>query len=143
MSEVKTYFSEDVKITAGTHTLTGTAKGTFVSVKEIGDGITAEDGNDGEVARSMKRYARFEITVTLMQTSVSNDFLSSAYALDRLAGQGMMPVTVRDLNGTTLVTAPEAWVKKLPDADFAETSGNRSWVIETGKSASAVIGGIS
>ena len=143
MADVKTYFSEDVKAIAGTHRVTGMAKGTFISIKELGDGITSEDGNDGEVARSAKRYSRFEITITLMQSSVSNDFFSKMYALDRLAGQGKFPFTLSDLNGTTSATAPEAWVTKLPDSDYAEATGTRQWVLHTGKATSAFIGGIS
>lgn len=142
MSGVKTYFAEDVKLIFGTHSVGGFAKGSFITVTELGDGISSEDGADGEVARSAKRYSRFEIKCTLMQTSLSNDFFSGTYALDRVAGQGMLPLTLKDLNGTTNASAPEAWIIKLPESAFADASGNREWTFHTGRATMAFIGGI-
>lgn len=139
----KNYSSERLRIISGGHVNTGLADGTFVSIKELGDGITDVEGADGEIARSVRTLRRSEVTVTLMQTSSTNDFYSAVYHADIAShGGGTFPLLVQDLNGSTVLEAAEAWVVKMPDTDFDKTAGQtRAWVIRTGKASSFTSGG--
>lgn len=138
---VKTYAPGQIKIVMGAVALSGLAEDTFVTVAEIGEGITSVSGADGEVARSMSRDSRLRITVSLMQTSDSNALLTAMHQADKASdGQGALPVAVTDLRGKSLHAADSAWIVKTPDAGYAAKTGNRDWVIETGPSIN-IVGG--
>ncbi len=138
---VKTYAPGQIKIVMGAIPLTGLAEDTFVNVEEIGEGISSVAGADGEVARSMSRDSRLRITVTLLQTSASNELLSALHQADKATdGNGAVPVAVTDLRGKSLHAADSAWIVKTPAAAYAAKVGNREWVIETGPSIN-VVGG--
>ncbi|CAP41320.1 phage structural protein [Bordetella petrii] len=132
---VKTYDPAKVNVTFGASQITGFAEDSQVNIEEIGDGITSTSGADGEVARAMSSDRRCRVTLTLQQTSRSNDVLSGYNEADRLSGGGgALPMTVRDLRGTTLFTAV-AWVVKKPASGFGNAVGTREWVLETGPAA--------
>jgi len=138
---VKTYAPGQVKIIMGAVALSGLAEDTFVTVAEIGGGITSVAGIDGEVARSLSRDSRLRITVNLLQTSDGNALLGELHRTDKATdGNGTVPVTVTDLRGKSLHAADSAWIVKTPDAAYGAKVGNREWVIETGPSIN-MIGG--
>ncbi len=132
---LRTYDPKLVVITVGAAIITGLAEDTFVSVEEIGDGVQSVSGADGEVARSLSADRRARITLTLLQTSISNVALSELLQIDRASGgNGVFAVSVADLRGSTLLTSSEAWVVKAPTTEFGATVGSREWVIETASS---------
>lgn len=138
---VKTYAPSRVKVVLGAIALSGLAEDTFVTVAEIGEGISSVSGVDGEVARAMSRDSRLRITVTLLQTSASNAHLSALHQADKATdGDGAVPVAVTDLRGKSLHAADSAWIVKNPEAGYGAKVGTREWVIETGPSIN-VIGG--
>lgn len=138
---MKTYAPGQIKIVMGAFVLSGLAEDTFVTVAEIGEGISSVSGADGEVARAMSRDSRLRITVTLLQTSDSNDRLTALHQADKATdGNGAVPVSITDLRGRSLHASDSAWVVKIPDAGYARQVGNREWVIETGRAIN-VLGG--
>ncbi len=133
---IRTYDPSRVIITVGAATLSGLADDTFVSIEEVGDGVTSVSGADGEVARAMSSDRRAKITLTLQQTSASNDVLTRLMQTDRISGGfGLFPITIADLRGRTLFTSSEAWVVKMPQAEFGKEVGKREWNVETASSA--------
>jgi hypothetical protein len=90
-------------------------------------------GADGQVVRVASADKRGEITVTLMASSLSNDFLSAQAALDDLTGINTQPLLIKDLLGTTLISAQQAWIKKPADVEFGKEAGTREWVFECGE----------
>lgn len=138
---VHTYDPSRVIVTVAAATLSGFGEDTFVSIEEIGDGVTSTVGADGEVARAMSADRRCRVTITLQQTSNGNDILSALLAADRLGGgAGLFPIAVTDLRGRTVFSSSEAWVVKNPTAEFGAEVGTREWTIETG-SATYFVGG--
>jgi hypothetical protein len=124
-----------IVITVGAAIITGLAEDTFVSVEEVGDGVTSVSGADGEVARSMSADRRARLTLTLQQTSPSNNALSELLQIDRASGgNGVFSVSVTDLRGFSIMTSSEAWVVKAPTLEYAATVGTREWVIECASS---------
>jgi hypothetical protein len=139
---VKTYDSSQVIITFGPHIITGYAEDTFISVEEMGDGISSVVGANGEKARSMSQNRSLQITLTLLQTSKSNDVLSAAAEFDRAShGQGALPMAITDLTGRTLIADPSSWVVKKPNSEFGATVGTREWTLETSNDAIYHVGG--
>ncbi len=121
--------------------LSGFAPGSRISVK-FPDAFTKQVGSDGEVARSRSNDNTAQVTLTLMQSSFSNDALSAVHNADKAVpfGAGVGPLLIKDLNGTSLFTAPQAWITKAADSEYAQEVGSREWTIDTGDMY-AMVGG--
>jgi hypothetical protein len=81
------------------------------------------------VARAASADERGKVTVTLLQTSASNDVLSGRLALDRLSKVAMGPIFVKDLRGTTIAQGAEAWIEKSADVSLSKEVQGRAWTI--------------
>ncbi len=127
----KTYDASGVSVSFNTYNLTGFAEGTFITVSKNEDAFTQQIGADGEGVRSKTNNRSGTITLTLMQSSDSNETLSQIYYLDKLSNTGSGAFFIKDTNGTTLVLAKSAWIRKMPDIEFGKESSNREWVFES------------
>ena len=137
-----TYDPKSISIVIGANIVTGYAEDTFVSIEATGDGTQSQSGADGEVARSLSHNRLNRLTLTLQQTSMSNDFLSDLLNLDRASGGGgVVPLQVRDLRGATIFAASQAWVVKRPTMEFGGELSDREWEIDCVETDS-YIGGI-
>ena len=139
---MKTYDPKKIIIIFGVRQLTGMSEDSIVSIKPNGEGLQTYVGADGEVARSLDPDATYEVTVSLNTTSNSNDYLSNMYNYDRETGNGIAPLLIKDLAGTTLFSAPEAWVSNMPEASRGLTVDKQEWVFRTGQVEDAIIGGL-
>ena len=139
---MKTYDPKKVIIIFGVRRLTGMSEDSIVSIKPNGEGLQTYVGADGDVARSLDPDATYEVTVSLNTTSNSNDYLSNMYNYDRETGNGIAPLLIKDLAGTTLFSAPEAWVSNMPEASRGLTVDTQEWVFHTGQVEEAIIGGL-
>ena len=139
---MKTYDPKKIIIIFGVRRLTGMSDDSIVSIKPQGDGLQTYVGADGDVARSLDPDATYEVTVSLNTTSNSNDYLSNMYNYDRETGNGIAPLLIKDLAGTTLFSAPEAWVSNMPEASRGLTVDTQEWVFHTGQVEDAIIGGL-
>jgi hypothetical protein len=111
--------------------LQGFAPGTFVKPSRDEDAVSKTTGADGEVVRVRNRNRGGSVTVTLLQSSASNDVLSAMANLDEngLPG-GVGALLVKDNTGRALYSAEAAWVKKQPDGEHAKEATTREWVID-------------
>ena len=128
---VKTYSAADVSIIVGGIPITGLADGTFVTIVRDNPSFTSLTGSDGEGARAQSSDKSGTITLTLMQTSASNDELSAIEALDELTRDGVVPVMVKDNSGRTVASAQTAWIEKPADIELGRELSNREWVLKT------------
>lgn len=128
----KTYNPKRVAVSFAGRLLTGFADGTFITVSRNEDTFALAVGSDGEAARSASSNRSGRVTLTLMQTSASNDILSALAATDERTNQGTGALMVKDASGRTVVLAAEAWIVKPADAELGREIGNREWVFETG-----------
>lgn len=139
---MKTYDPKKIIIIFGVRQLTGMSEDSIVSITPNGEGLQTYVGADGDVARSLDPDATYEVTVSLNTTSNSNDYLSNMYNYDRETGNGIAPLLIKDLAGTTLFSAPEAWVSNMPEASRGLTVDTQEWVFHTGQVEDAIIGGL-
>lgn len=130
---VRKYNPKQIILTAGPYAITGFSDGSYVRVEFDEDHFNKRTGTDGEVTRTQNNNYTGKVTFILDQASPANDLLSGLAALDRVSGDGIVPVTVRDINGTTIAFAQEAWVQKIADVDFANESQDREWVMDCGQ----------
>ena len=139
---MRTYDPKKIIVIFGTRQLTGMAEDSIVTISPLGDGMQVYVGADGDVARSVDPDATFEVTVSLNTVSNSNDYLSNMYNYDRATGQGVAPLLIKDLAGTTLFSAPEAWISNMPEASRGLTIDTQEWTFTTGQVEDAIIGGL-
>lgn len=131
--KVRTYNPKEVLISFGTHSVSGYAEDSFVNLEKNGDGISDVIGADGEQIRSLDPDDTWNITLTLLQESVTNSWLQNMHDKDRATGDGMFPVTVKDLRGETLFSCEQAWVTIAAARPFGRTAQNREWTFRTGE----------
>lgn len=127
----KTYDPKQISVIVGTRPMTGFADGSFVTVRQNSEAFTLQIGADGEGVRSKTNNNSGQIEIVLQQGSDENDFLSELAIADKLSNGGVVPVLVKDNLGTSLHAAESAWVRKLPDSDYARETGSRTWLLET------------
>lgn len=129
----KVYNPKEVVIIFGPIIVTGFADGTFLSVEFNEDAFTLQVGTDGEGTRSKSNNESGRATFTLMQSSDSNDLLSALHGVDKStpSGDGIVPLLIKDLQGTSLHSAETAWIVKGPTNEYGREAGPREWVIET------------
>lgn len=130
MGRVRQYDPALVVLTVDGQDISGFADGTFVLASRNNDLFTLTVGADGEATRSKSNDLSGRITVTLQQTSISNDIFSALADADELSNQGSFPIQVKDASGNTLSSAETAWVVKKADATFGKETENREWIIE-------------
>lgn len=139
---VKTYLPDQFKIIFGTETMTGLDDGDFITVSPGSDRFSKVVGADGEVIRTRSNDYTHDIEIVLLQSSSSNDYLSTVFDLDRVSGTGALPLSIVDLSGTTVRFWASAWIVQEPAAANGKESGNRTWTLTTGQETpGGVIGG--
>lgn len=125
-----TYDPAKVVVNVGGVNLEGYADGTFVTAERSSDTYTKSTGADGRTTRVKQNDKSGTITITLQQSSPSNNFLSSIMTLDETAGEGIVPVTIKDILSSSLISTGYAWVKKPPATPYAKENSNREWVLD-------------
>lgn len=112
----------------------------IIEVKYPDDNWDVVRGADGEVSRQNKCVDDLEISITLKQTSDTNDRLSALAKADKITGAGVFPFTVKDGSGRTVIFADSAVISKWADVSYGNTVKDRVWTFRTGP-AEMFIGG--
>jgi hypothetical protein len=128
---VKQYDPKAISMIVGGKIMSGFADGTFIEVERNEQAFTLKVGVDGEGTRAKSNNKSGKITITLMQSSSSNDALTAFAAADELSNSGAVPSYLKDNLGTTIVAAQTSWVQKYPKIGFAKDVETRQWVLET------------
>ncbi len=110
--------------------LTAYAPDTFIKVERDEDSFSKQTGATGEVTRSKSNNRGGKVTLTLMSHSQDNDALSAIQAADELSGTGVAPLQGKELNGTTVVSAANAWIQKPPAVERGKESGTTEWTFD-------------
>ena len=106
----------------------GFADGTGIKVMRTADAYSKSVGMDGDTSRVKNPDISGEITLTLAQTSPSNDILS---AIANSTSDGdIATIAVKDTYGTSHYVSAYVWVKKQAEAEFSKSLTNREWVLE-------------
>ncbi len=127
---VRTYDPKEVHIIIGGFEMMALTDGTFFTITMDDDAYAKVTGADGETSRAKSNNNGAEATISLQQTSPSNDILSGIAIADKLSNSGIVPVIVKDSLGTTVLFSAEGWVKKMPDVTYGKEIGNRDWPID-------------
>ncbi len=138
---VDTYDPKGVNIAVAGSFIDGFADGEFINVDRDEDSYSLTIGADGKSARARSNNKSATITITLLQTSDANDTLNAFHAADELlAGSGVFPFFLNDINGRTVLVAETAWVQKPSPVSYSNEMSDRVWVIRT-DSLKIIVGG--
>lgn len=138
---MSTYDPKLVVITFGGTPIVGFAEDSFVQCDPVEEGFTRKVGADGEVVRSKSNNNCYDITVTLLQSSLSNTTLTAAQNADYATGLGMLPLSITEITSGSEHFFPQAWVEK-PKFARGKEAGEQEWVFHTGQAAVAATAGI-
>jgi len=132
---VMTYDAKKVIVALGGVPIGGYADGSFVKVTANSERWTRKVGADGEVNRSRSNDNTSTVDLTLLQTSLSNAYLTTVEKADALTGLGMLPLLITDTNTGKSRFWPQAWIVKTPDDERAKETTDIAWTIHTGQEA--------
>jgi len=124
------YSPNDIAIIVNGVPVSGYGDGDFVSAEYASDAAMLKEGADGSPAISYKRGARGgTITVTLLQTSMSNNYLSSLlFAQKSIGGASTtVPILVRNAQGGQTVSMVRAAIQKEPTVTFGPEVSTVEW----------------
>ena len=127
---LRTYDPKETTITFGNIIFNGFAE-EKVTISYQDDSYDLAIGCDGESTRVRKNNNSAQITITLQQSSPTNDKLSVVSLIDRNTNLGILPLAIRDNSGTTVAFAPSAYIMKTPDLTLANTNQTCQWVFVT------------
>jgi hypothetical protein len=124
------------------HRLAGFSEDSIVSIDRNMETFSLYTGSDDSSTRIANVNTSATMTVSLQQTSASNDILSAIYERDRqtLDSSGLFSITVKDLSGRSTYFAAEAYVASPPSSPFANSMQTREWQIHMPNST-ILIGG--
>ncbi len=127
MTSLSNYSPSDVTVSFLEANVVGFAEGTFIEIERNEATFTEYVGSLGEVChtRSLNRTAK--VTLTLMQTSPSNDLLALYAKLDEGSGNRFGPFMMKDTNGATVCLAPETRISGQPKVERGKESGTVVW----------------
>lgn len=126
------YDPNQVAVTCGGKIISGWGDGTYIEAERDEDSYMKKIGVDGEVTRAKNNNLGGKVTLTLMQSSSSNDVLSAFQQADQLSGTGVFTFILNDGNGKTTVRSVDAWIKKPAKLVYAKEVQAWQWIIEIG-----------
>jgi len=127
---MRQYDPKKIVITFGGILIQGFAEGTFVNAERNEDAFEISVGAGGDVTRVRNQNKSGLVTLTLQAESPTNDLLSARHSVDEQFGTGAGALFIKDLNGTTLISAESAWIRKYPANEYGDAGSSREWMIE-------------
>ncbi len=129
---VRTYDPAQVICTVGGFAMSGYSEGTFIEVDRDEPTWTKVVGADGLVTRSKTNNFSGTLTLTIKQSSPSNDILSGFLAVDEATNAGVVPVLIKDLSGNSIYFSARAWIAQYANSSFGKEIGDRAWTLSLG-----------
>ena len=138
MLEVNTYSPYDVQCTLGGYSLAGWEE---VSISRSVQGFRSIRGIRGKNTRVRNVDSSATISISLIQTSPSNDVLSTIHTMDMQRGTGRLAITLKDKSGRSLFHSDEAYITGFPESVFTNGIETRIWTIFCQTTSSFSVGG--
>lgn len=162
---VSTYSPCDVSVIYGLKHLNGFMDGSFVSIKRETPIFNHQRSMDGHCAISVQKYSTYTVTITLAQTSSSNQFLHSLQktmmksltkldstspfsGLSSLSGIkttvsnviSKLPFIIKDGSGNSVFFGTDVWLSEEPEVVYSAGMEGRTWTIKCLNASSSIAG---
>lgn len=111
--------------------VTGFMEDSFVNIARDMDSWSHTTGADNLATRVYSANDSGKITLSVMQSSNSNDVLTQIWSRDRSLknSQGLFTILVADKTGRSVYSSTEAYIGKIPDSVFGNGVNGREWVV--------------
>lgn len=127
---LKLYAPDEVDIyIGGVYKVNDLTEGTFVRISHDESVYKERVTSDGVVARTHRGNSLYRLTLSLNNTSDSNQVLTYLAHLDNVTQMGKFPIMIKDRNGDSLFFAHSAWISSKPNMSFSVELDAREWVI--------------
>lgn len=126
---ISTYDPTQVSILYGGQVIQGFSEDRMVRLEYQSDRFAPIAGCRGEFSRTKLVNKQGTLTIYLLSTSSSNDYLSNISNADYYGGGQTQPLLVRDALGTSVATATTSYIIKIPPLEFTNKIETREWVI--------------
>lgn len=136
--QVTTYSPQDVKLVIGGYTIVGWDS---ITISRLQETFKVIRGIRGKHTRASSGDTSATLTVSLVQTSPSNSFLTEIHRLDEERGTGRLELTLKDNSGTSVFNSNEAYIVSYPEATNTAGIEMRNWNIFCQTTGSYVVGG--
>jgi hypothetical protein len=133
MSTFRQYDPQGVTTSFKKNNLVSPSDGSFIKATRYEDNRSMHVGANGDVTSIINRNRTGSVELALTQGSESNDVLSAILDEDEREGTGVGELQIVDANGTTVLHATNAWIKKWADVEFANGHTARVWTIDCAK----------
>lgn len=127
---MKTYVPSEVEFSILGIDVDGFPDGTFINIAPQNQTFTFRRALDGSSIATKNAYQEYKLTLTLQQSSSSNDWLQILHGLKKDMQIAIQtPILINDKKGTTSFFATDCWFINEPQTDFGNTLGTVSWDI--------------
>lgn len=131
MANMCTYDANEIIITVSAYPISaGRDQGEFLALATDTDEYTKTVGAGGETVLNRSNDGSVNATLTLMKSSLSNDFLSGLVTLDRQTPGGIIyPFMVKHVSGSSVLVAEKAKIVRTPrsSASYGQEVGTYEW----------------
>lgn len=124
--KVYTYSPGDVVLSVSGYVISGI---TSISVQRNTPAFKIVRGIRGQNTRVYNKDTSAEMTVQILQTSISNDLFSIIEQEDEKRRTGRLEVSLKDTSGTTVWESDEAFIEGLPSTTLGKDLADRTWKI--------------
>lgn len=134
-ARLATFAPNDVTIvitqesTGMSHIVGGFSEDAIITIDRNADTFTLYTGADDTNTRIYNANTAGTMTLSLQQTSASNDILTALYLQDRDSRNGLFAIQVKDNSGRSNFFAEEAYIGVVPNAAYSNSMQTREWVI--------------
>jgi len=114
------------------HIVSGFSEDSIVNIERIAETFTMYTGADNTSTRIYNANKSATVTLSLQQTSASNDILSALYQNDAASrnSTGLFSLQISDASGRSRYFSDDAYIGVVPNSSFANSMQTRDWVIQ-------------
>jgi hypothetical protein len=138
MQDVYTYDPSQVKLLIGDYDAIGWDR---ISIKKTSPSFRLIKGINGKHTRTQDYDTSAVITISVMQTSPTNDVLSRVHELDIINGTGRLEILLKDNSGDSEFGSSEAFIEDYPESKFSDSIEFNVWTIICQSTDGFVVGG--
>jgi hypothetical protein len=113
------------------HIVSGYSEDSIVNIERNAETFTMYTGADNTSTRIYNANKSAVITLSLQQTSASNDILSQLYRndADSRDSSGLFSLSIVDASGRSKYFSDDAYIGVVPNSAFANSMQTRDWVL--------------
>ena len=126
---VKTYDFKQISASFGTVILSGFAEDDAITLTPEANIYDAKKGCDGQTTRSRSNNDDYKATIRFMATSDAKSQMQELTLRNAALSGLTYPFRLISNSTNEFYFSPEAWVEKLPDADFGREVGEREYTV--------------